>query len=36
MDPIRLKKFINAKDAFAGTALLDAIREGNDDCRDEL
>lgn len=36
MDSIRLKKFINAKDAFAGTALMDAIREDHTDCKDEL
>jgi hypothetical protein len=30
------RSFIRTEDAFGGTALEDAIREGHNDCQDEL
>jgi glutaminase len=36
LKPIDLKKYVFATDAFGGTALTDAAREGHEDCLKEL
>jgi hypothetical protein len=36
MSPAELKQFLNQKDAFGGSALDDARREGHGECQDEL